>query len=142
MGTQYPRFWEETTDTDSARSHSYPSRQFIANLKHITEENSSVIDYPSTLHTTKMAHQELASKQSSNKSSSDSGLVSKTTESVSNAAASIGGAFSGSVSAGTNASSKSTTTETHGGSQMTKEQADKLYEERMEDEYAKREGGA
>ncbi|KAL9618736.1 MAG: hypothetical protein Q9160_006615 [Pyrenula sp. 1 TL-2023] len=70
-------------------------------------------------------------------------LATKTTESVSQASASVGGAFSGSFGGSANVGSKSTTTETKGaGAGLSKQEAGKLYEERIEDEYAKREGGA
>jgi hypothetical protein len=52
------------------------------------------------------------------------------------------GAFSGALSVGGQASSKRTTTTISGGSQISQAQADRLYLERIEDEYAKREGGA
>jgi hypothetical protein len=97
--------------------------------------------------------------------SEDAGYLKKTQEAVTNAGASAAGAFSGSLSLGANASQKKTTTTTtkgpadqsvsdgssqnqkqvgSGGEQkrLTSEQADRLYEERMEEEYAKREGGA
>jgi len=88
-----------------------------------------------------MATDQVTTKQSSGLATSAYDVVTKTTETVTSAAAGISGAFVGSLSAGGSASKK-TITETSSGSQMSKAEADKLYEERIEDEYAKREGGA
>lgn len=70
----------------------------------------------------------------------------QTTETVSSVGASLGGAFSFSGAGHAGASSyKRTATTSSGeesGQQLGKAQTDQLYEERMEDEYAKREGGA
>ncbi len=88
------------------------------------------------------SNQQLSTKQSSDVSSGTSDVYKSTTETVSSIGASLAGAFSGSLSAGGQASNKRTTTTTSGGSQMSKAQADQLYEENIEDEYAKREGGA
>jgi hypothetical protein len=70
----------------------------------------------------------------------------QTTETVSSIGASLGGAFSFAGAGHAGASSyKKTTSTTSGeesGQQLSKAQTDLLYEERMEDEYAKREGGA
>ena len=104
--------------------------------------------------------------------SEDASYFKKTTDAVSSAGASAAGAVSGSLSLGVNSSHKKTTTTTtktpadansqqpiangagqptqgriaSGGAgeqkRLTSKEADRLYEERMEDEYAKREGGA
>lgn len=103
--------------------------------------------------------------------SEDAGFFKKTSEAVASAGASVAGAVSGSLSLGANASHKKTTiTKTRvpadatyqqqqqpiangvpvqkrtvgGGEQkrLTQPEADALYEERIEEEYAKREGGA
>ena len=101
--------------------------------------------------------------------SEDAGFFKKTSEAFASAGASVAGAVSGSLSLGANASHKKTTTtktkttlpagagyqqqqpiangvpaQVGGGQQkrLTQQQADALYEERMEEEYAKREGGA
>lgn len=69
----------------------------------------------------------------------------QTTETVSSVGASLGGAFSFSGAGHAGASSYKKTTTSSGeesGQQLSKAQTDQLYEERMEDEYAKREGGA
>jgi hypothetical protein len=75
-----------------------------------------------------------------------SSAVRKTTESVYSVGANVGGAFSFAGGAHAGASSYKRTTTTSSGDQseqqLSKAQADQLYEERMEDEYAKREGGA
>jgi len=91
-----------------------------------------------------MASQEVSQKQSQEVDKSQSSAWQTTKESVSSATANLGGAFnfSGGVSANAGSYSKKTTTTTGGGQQQSKEAADKQYEERMEDEYAKREGGA
>lgn len=88
------------------------------------------------------SNQQLSTKQSSDVSSAASDIYKTTTETVSSVGVSLAGAFSGALSVGGQASSKRTTTTASGGSQMSKAQADQLYEERIEDEYAKREGGA
>jgi hypothetical protein len=88
------------------------------------------------------SNQQLSTKQSSEVSSAASDAYKTTTESVSSIGASLCGAFSGSLSAGGHASSRRTTTTTSGGSQMSQALADQQYAERIEDEYAKREGGA
>lgn len=104
--------------------------------------------------------------------SEDAGFFKKTSEAAANAGASFAGAVSGGLSLGANASKKKTTTTKttipDGGSQyqqipngagqpaqgriasggvseekrLTQKQTDAAYEERMEEEYAKREGGA
>ncbi|KAJ9612221.1 hypothetical protein H2200_003818 [Cladophialophora chaetospira] len=105
-------------------------------------------------------------------SGEDAGFLKKTSEAVANAGASVAGAVSGSLSLGANASSKKTTTTktkipadqhqqilTQGGARqpaqgriadggsvqqkrLTQQDADSQYSERIEEEYAKREGGA
>lgn len=89
-----------------------------------------------------MSSQEVAKKESGGLVSGTSNVLKSTTESVASAAASLSGAFAGSLHAGANASSRKVTTHTYGGEQMSKSEADRQYEERIEDEYAKREGGA
>ncbi|KAL2401433.1 hypothetical protein ABEF93_006107 [Exophiala dermatitidis] len=103
--------------------------------------------------------------------SDDAGILKKTSDAVASAGASVAGAVSGSLSMGASASNKKTTTTkttipagqqsqttegapgqpaqgriTTGGpgeqKRLTKQEADAQYEERIEDEYAKREGGA
>ncbi|KEF60930.1 uncharacterized protein A1O9_02494 [Exophiala aquamarina CBS 119918] len=102
--------------------------------------------------------------------SEDAGFFKKTSEAMASAGASVAGAVSGSLSLGANASHKKTTTtktsmpadatnqqqqrilpgvpatqRTVGGGEqkrLTQPEADALYDERMEDEYVKREGGA
>ena len=102
--------------------------------------------------------------------SEDAGFFKKTSEAMASAGASVAGAISGSLSLGANAFHKKTTTtktripadaayqqqptiaqgvpatqRTVGGGEqkrLAQPEADALYEERMEDEYAKREGGA
>jgi hypothetical protein len=88
------------------------------------------------------SNQQLSTKQSSDVSSTASDTYKTTTETVSSIGASLAGAFSGALSVGGHASSKRTTTTMSGGSQISQAQADQQYLERMEDEYAKREGGA
>jgi hypothetical protein len=85
---------------------------------------------------------EVAQKQSSGVGQAASDTVKTVTETASSAGASLTGAFSGSLSAGAHSSNKKTTTTSSSGSQISKKEADQLYEERIEDEYAKREGGA
>ena len=85
-----------------------------------------------------VSHQK-GSNQSSDITSSLSSAGQKTTETVSSAGANIGAQFSGAFSAGGQSHTKTTTTESGG---ISKSQADRQYEERIEDEYAKREGGA
>ncbi|KAK5203108.1 hypothetical protein LTR96_011056 [Exophiala xenobiotica] len=104
--------------------------------------------------------------------SGDAGIFKKTSEAAANAGASFAGAVSGGLSLGANASHKKTTTTKttipdgspqqqhipNGAGQLaqgritservgeqkrlTQKQTDAAYEERMEEEYAKREGGA
>ena len=89
------------------------------------------------------ADQQIAKQQFSDVSASDSGVLRKATESVASVGAYVAGAFSGALSLGGSASSKRTTTTTSTrGSQLSKREADQLYSGRMEDEYAKQEGGA
>jgi len=90
------------------------------------------------------SNQQVSNKQSSSSdaSSAVSDAYKTTTESVSSVGAGLAGAFSGSLNAGGQASSKKTTTTTSGSNQMSQAQADQQYEENIEDEYAKREGGA
>jgi uncharacterized protein YjdB len=88
-----------------------------------------------------MAAYQVTTNQSSSLTNPGYDVVTKTTETVTSTTAGLSGAFAGSLSVGGSASSK-TITETSSGSQMSKAEADKLYEERIEDEYAKREGGA
>jgi len=91
-----------------------------------------------------MALQEVSQKQSQEADKSQSSAWQTTKETVSSATANVGGAFnfSGGVNANAGSYKKKTTTVSGGGQQLSKEQADQQYEERMEDEYAKREGGA
>ncbi|KAK5945398.1 hypothetical protein PMZ80_002603 [Knufia obscura] len=91
-----------------------------------------------------MASQEVSQKQSQEVDNSQSGAWQTTKETISSASANIGGAFnfSGGISAGANSHNKKTTTVNGGGQQLSKQEASQQYEERMEDEYAKREGGA
>ncbi|KAJ9662610.1 hypothetical protein H2198_001282 [Neophaeococcomyces mojaviensis] len=91
-----------------------------------------------------MTSHQVAQKQSSETDQSQSSAIQTTKETVSSAAANLSGAFnfSGGLSANAGAHNKKTTTTSGGGQQLSKAQADQLYEERMEDEYAKREGGA
>jgi len=95
-----------------------------------------------------MSSQQQVSKQdtSSSVGNTASSALKQTSETVSSVAANLGGAFSFSGGAHAGASSYKKTTTTSSGQeseqQLSKAQADQLYEERMEDEYAKREGGA
>lgn len=89
-----------------------------------------------------MSSQEVTQKQSGGLASTASDAVKTTQETVSSAAAGISGAFSGSLSAGAHSSTKKTTTTSSGGTTVSKQEADQLYQERIEEEYAKREGGA
>lgn len=91
-----------------------------------------------------MSSQQVTQKQSQEADKSQSSAYQTTKETVSSVAANLNGAFNISGGASANAGSYSkTTTATNGGEQkLSKEEADRLYEERMEDEYAKREGGA
>lgn len=91
-----------------------------------------------------MSSKEVAQKQSQDVDKSQSSAWETTKETVSSTAANLGGAFnfSGGVSANAGSYKKQTTTITGKGEQLSKEQADAQYLERMEDEYAKREGGA
>lgn len=91
-----------------------------------------------------MTSKEVAQKQSQEVDKSQSSAWQTTKETVSSATANISGAFnfSGGLSANAGAYNKKTTTTSGAGQQLSKEEADRLYEERMEDEYAKREGGA
>lgn len=86
--------------------------------------------------------QEVTQKQSSGLTSTASDALKTTQETVTSAGASVAGAFSGSLSAGAHSSSKKTTTTSSGGQTTSTQEADQLYQERIEDEYAKREGGA
>ena len=79
------------------------------------------------------------SNKSSDVTSTVSNATQKTTETVSSVSAGLGGQFSGAFNLGGSANSRSVTHESGG---LSKSEADKLYEERIEDEYAKREGGA
>ncbi|KAI1617642.1 hypothetical protein EDD36DRAFT_8162 [Exophiala viscosa] len=101
--------------------------------------------------------------------SEDSGIIKKTSEAAANAGASFAGSMSGGLSLGANSSKKKTTTtktkKPDGNSQqqtiqsgagqpsegritrsqqkkLSHKEADSQYEEKMEEEYAKREGGA
>lgn len=91
-----------------------------------------------------MSSQQVTQKQAQEVDKSQSSAFQTTKETVSSVAANLSGAFNVSGGASANAGSYSkTTTTTNGGEQkLSKEEADRLYEERMEDEYAKREGGA
>ena len=91
-----------------------------------------------------MTSQELSQKQSQEVEKSQSSAWQTTKETVSSASASLGGAFnfSGGLSANAGSYNKTTTTSSGGGQKMSKQDAAQLYEESMEDEYAKREGGA
>ena len=91
-----------------------------------------------------MSSKEVSQKQSSEVDKSQSSAYQTTKETVSSVAANLSGAFnvSGGMSANAGSYSKKTTTTSNGGQELSKEEADRLYEERMEDEYAKREGGA
>lgn len=91
-----------------------------------------------------MSSKEVAQKQSQEVDKSDSSAWQTTKETVSSTAANLGGAFnfSGGVSANAGSYNKTTTTSSGGGQKLSKQEADQQYEERMEDEYAKREGGA
>lgn len=91
-----------------------------------------------------MSSQQVSQKQSHDADKSQSSAYQTTKETVSSVAANLSGAFNISGGASANAGSyKSTTTTMNGNDKkLSKEEADHLYEERMEDEYAKREGGA
>ncbi len=88
--------------------------------------------------------QEVDQKQSQEVDTSQSSAWQTTKESVSSATATLSGAFnfSGGLNASAGAHNKKTTTINGGGQQLSREDAGRQYEERMEDEYAKREGGA
>lgn len=88
--------------------------------------------------------QQVSEKGSQETDYSQSSAYQTTKETVSSVAANLSGAFNISGGASANAGSYHKTTTTTNGSdkQLSKEEADRLYEERMEDEYAKREGGA
>ena len=112
---------------------------------------SAQIDHlHTTHHTTSNLSHEMSSQQVSKQESSGgvtntaSDAVKTTQETVSSAAANLGGAFSGSfgASAGAHSSKKTTTTTSSGSQQMSKEEAGKLYEENLDTEMQKREGGA
>ena len=89
-----------------------------------------------------MSSKEVSQKQSQDVDQSSAWTTTK--ETVSSAAANIGGAFnfSGGLSANAGAYKKKTTTTSGGGQEMSKAEAAERYEELMEDEYAKRDGGA
>jgi len=91
-----------------------------------------------------MTSQEVSQKQSQQVDNSQSSAWQTTKETVSSATANIGGAFnfSGGLNANAGSYKKKTTTVDGSGQELSKEEADRQYEERMEDEYAKREGGA
>lgn len=89
-----------------------------------------------------MSSQKATQQTSDNMANTASSAYKSTVETVTSAAAGLTGAFSGSLNAGAHASSKQSRTETGDLHKLSKAEADKLYEERMEDEYAKREGGA
>lgn len=89
-----------------------------------------------------MSSKEVAQKQSGGVGQATSDTLKTVTETASSAGASLAGAFSGSLSAGAHTSNKKSTTTTSEGTQLSKAQADQQYEERIEEEYAKREGGA
>jgi len=87
-----------------------------------------------------MSSNQVVQKGESDIGSTTSEVFRKTTETVASATASIPKAIDGSLQAGAHASSK--TSDTSGDQPLSKAEADRLYEERIEDEYAKREGGA
>lgn len=91
-----------------------------------------------------MTNQELSQKQVQDVEDSESSVYKSTKETITSAAANLSGAlnFSGGLSANAGAYKKTTTSSSGGNRQLSKEEADQLYEERIEDEYAKREGGA
>lgn len=89
-----------------------------------------------------MSSKEVAQKESGGVGQAASDSFKSVTETASSAGASLAGAFSGSLSGGAHASNKKTTTTTSSGQQLSKTEADQLYQERIEEEYAKREGGA
>jgi len=91
-----------------------------------------------------MPSSEVTQKQSGEVDQSQSSALQTTKETISSTAANIGGAFnfSGGMSANAGTYNKKTTTTTGGSQHSSRAQADQEYEERMEDEYAKREGGA
>lgn len=91
-----------------------------------------------------MSSRQVSQKESQDTGKSQSSAYQTTKETVSSVAANLSGAFNVSGGASANAGSHHSTTTTIKGNekQLSKEEADRLYEERMEDEYAKREGGA
>lgn len=91
-----------------------------------------------------MSSQQVSQKQSQEADKSQSSAYQSTKETVSSVAANLSGAFniSGGASANAGSYNKTTTTTSGGDQKLSKEEADRLYEERIEDEYAKREGGA
>lgn len=89
-----------------------------------------------------MSSQKSTQQNSNNAANTASSAYKSTVETVTAAAAGLTGAFSGSLNAGAHASSKQSRTETGELHKLSKAEADKLYEERMEEEYPKREGGA
>ena len=91
-----------------------------------------------------MSSQQVTKQESSGGVTNTASDAIKTTqETVSSAAANLSGAFSGSFGASAGAhSSKKTTTTTSGSQQMSKDEAAKLYEENIDTEMQKREGGA
>ena len=88
----------------------------------------------------KMSSKEVAQKESGTVANTASSAMKTTTETVSSAGASLSSAFSfsGGLNAGAYSSSKKTTETSSGGQQLSKQEADQLYEERIEEEYAKR----
>lgn len=85
--------------------------------------------------------QQTTDTQSSDLSSTASDLYQKATDTVSSVGSSIGSAISDDSTSGKSLA-ESTATDASQGAEMTKEQADKLYEENIQLEYEKREGGA
>ncbi|RMZ78485.1 hypothetical protein DV737_g3875, partial [Chaetothyriales sp. CBS 132003] len=81
-----------------------------------------------------MSSKDGAQNQAGSLANTASSAFKTTTGTVSSAAANLSGA-------GADAFSKTTDLQADG-QQLSKEEADKLYEERIEEEYAKREGGA
>lgn len=91
-----------------------------------------------------MTSQEVAQKHSQDVNKSQSSVWHTTKETVSSATASLSGAFSfsGGLSAHVGAYNKKTATSSRGSQKLSKQEAEQQYEENIEDEYAKREGGA
>ena len=87
-----------------------------------------------------MSSKQVAQKESGGVADTASSAMKTTSETVSSTAANLSGAFnfSGGVNAGAHSYKKTTTQSSGSDQQLSRQEADRQYEEKMEDEYAKR----